>query len=179
MGWIDKLTGKKPAVSASAQGAGKPSPKILKVSDYISTKNIAFFPAGPSKKQVLGNLIGSLDLPDPSAALTAILAREEAGSTVIGPGLALPHARLAGISRIAAAVGICPTGVVEPRLDGGPIKLFVLFLGPADNMKEHLAFLASVSALFQVEGLVDALTQLNSPDAVLEKIRQTEKTLQG
>src|SRR5205085_2664474 len=107
------------------------------------------FPAGPSKRQVFGSLIGSLDLPDPGAALKAITAREEAGSTVIAPGLALPHARITGIHTIKAAMGICPTGIQYSHAATAPVRLLMLFLGPAENMREHLAFLASVSALFQ------------------------------
>jgi len=176
MGLFDKLKGK-PKAGGTAPAPSTP-PKILKVSDYLTPKTIAFFPAGPSKQQVLGNLIGSLDLPDPTAALKSILAREEAGSTVIAPGLALPHARISGISRIQAAIGLCPTGVVDHKASGEPIHLFVLFLGPAENMKEHLAFLASVSALFQTEGLQDSLLKLTSPEAVLDAIRSAEKNLQ-
>src|SRR6185295_18832661 len=108
--------------------------------------------SGPSKRQVIGSLIGMLDLKDPSTALRAILSREEMGSTIIAPGLALPHARLEGITGIEAAIGICPTGVTDPHDGGSPIRVYVLFLGPADNMKEHLSFLANVSALFQKEG---------------------------
>jgi len=177
MDWLDKF--KKKSQNTPQGTKSQLPPKILKVSDFLTVKNIAFFHAGPSKQQVLGNLIGSLDLPDPSAALKAILSREEAGSTVIAPGLALPHARIPGIPRITAAIGICPSGVVDPRAEGGHIYVFVLFLGPAENMKEHLAFLASVSALFQSEGLIDSLVQLSTPEAVLERIRQAEKSITG
>src|SRR5260370_978977 len=141
--------------------------KIPPVSSYLTDKRIAFFHAGPSKRQVLGSLIATLDLTDPSAALKAILAREEMGSTIIAPGLALPHARLEGLSQIEAAIGICPTGVTDPHARGTPIRVYVLFLGPADNMKEHLSFLASVSALFQKEGFIDKVTKLASPQGVL------------
>src|SRR3979411_2311208 len=113
MGLFDKLKKK------TASQGGDPA-RIIRVSDFLSENNVLFFPAGPSKQQVFGSLIGSLDLPDPTVALKAILSREEAGSTGIAPGLALPHARIQGISRIAAALGICPTGVVDPHADGGP-----------------------------------------------------------
>jgi mannitol/fructose-specific phosphotransferase system IIA component (Ntr-type) len=159
------------------QKTTKPAGKPIRVSDILSEKNIAFFPAGPSKRQVFGNLIGSLDLPDPNAALKAILAREEAGSTVIAPGVAIPHARFSGIKHVVAALGICPSGVVDPRAKGGPLHLFVLFLGPVDNMREHLAFLASVSALLQMKNLKEGLLALTTPQAVLEVIRQAEKSL--
>ncbi len=146
----------------------------LRVSDYLSVEKIAFFPAGPSKRQVFGKLIGSLDLPDPSAALKAILAREEAGSTIIAPGLALPHARVQGIKKVQAALGICPSGVMDPHGKGKPVRVYVLFLGPADDMKEHLAFLAAVSALFQKKGFIEKLARLASPEGVLTTLQQAE-----
>jgi len=102
--WLNKLTEspKSPVHS-----------KIPAVSGYLSEKRIVFFSSGPSKRQVLGSLIGTLDLPDPSAAINAIFAREEIGSTIISPGLALPHARLEGLNRIEAAVGVFHLGGIE------------------------------------------------------------------
>jgi len=123
----------------------------------------------------VGNLIGTLDLPDPSAALKAIMAREEIGSTIISPGLALPHARIEGLRKIEAAIGVCPTGVHDPHDGGTPIRVFVLFLSPADSMREHLTFLSNVSALFQKDGFLEKVTLLASPKGVLHAIAQAEK----
>ena len=149
--------------------------KVPSVSSYISEKNIVFYPSSPSKRQVLGNLIGTLDLPDPSAAIRAILVREEMGSTIIAPGLALPHARLDGLTKIEAAIGICASGVHDPHDGGDPIRVFVVFLGPADNMKEHLLFLSSVSSLFQREGFLEQLCKLATPQGVLHAMHEVEK----
>jgi nitrogen PTS system EIIA component len=146
-----------------------------KVSDYLSDKKIAFYTAGPSKRQVLGGLLGMLDLPDSTVALKAILAREEMGSTIIAPGLALPHARIEGLEKLQAAVGVCPTGVSDPHAGGTLIRVFVLFLGPADKMTEHLAFLAGVSALFQRKGFIDELCKLATPQGILAAIKKAEK----
>lgn len=169
MKWLKNLT-----KTSSDKAAAKA--KARRVSDYLSEKRVVFFTSGPSKMQVLGNLIGTLDLPDPSAAIKAIISREEIGSTIISPGLALPHARLEGLTKIEAAVGICGSGVHDVHDGGAPIRVFVLFLGPADNMKEHLFFLSKVSALFQDEGFLDKLTRLASPQGVLHAIKQAEKT---
>src|SRR5689334_21481067 len=98
------------------------------------------------------------------------------GSTIIAPGLALPHARLEGLSKIEAAIGICPTGVTNPHDGGNPIRVYVLFLGPADNMREHLYFLSSISALFQKDGFIDKLCTLATPQGVLHAIRQADKS---
>src|ERR1700733_11250057 len=121
----------------------------IRVADFLTEKTIVFFPSAPSKRQVLGQLIGLLELPDPSAALTSILAREEVGSTIIAPGLAVPHARVAGLTRLQAAIGICPEGVIDRKSDSGPVYIYILFFGNSENMTQHLAFLARVSALFQ------------------------------
>ncbi len=168
MKWLKQFT-------KTPKSSSKEKPKVPTVSSYLFDKRIIFFPAGPSKRQVIGSLIAALDLKDPTAAIKAVLAREEMGSTLIAPGLALPHARLEGLSRIEAAIGICPTGVTDPHDGGTPIRIYVLFLGPADNMKEHLAFLSNVSALFQKKGFIDKLSKLASPQGVLHAISQAEK----
>src|SRR5262249_26748109 len=148
-----------------------------KVSDFIGKKQIMFFHAGPSKAQVFGSLIAALDLSDPNGALKAIFSREEAGSTIISPGLAVPHARISGIRRLKAAVGLCPQGIIDSKSKAEPVRIFVLFLGPADNMKEHLGFLAAVSALFQRPGFMTELLKQTTPDSVLSLITQEEKKL--
>src|SRR5262245_59107 len=107
MGWFRK----------SDSSASLPATRI---SDYLSEKTICFFPAGPSKQQVFGQLLASLDLTDTSAALKAILAREESASTIIFPGFALPHARLSGLPKLQAALGLCPGGVIDVRAKGEP-----------------------------------------------------------
>jgi nitrogen PTS system EIIA component len=138
-----------------------------RVSDSLTEKNICFFAAGTPKPQIFEKLINTLKLPNPGLALQAILDREQWGSTTIAPGLALPHARITGLEHLVAAMGIC---VEAPQI-------YLLFLGPADNMQEHLAFLACVSSLFQTKGFLDTIVQLKTPKLVLDKIREMEKAL--
>lgn len=149
----------------------------VRISSYLNPKRVAIFSHGPSKQQVFGSLLGLLDLPDPSAALKALLAREEVGSTVIGPGIAVPHARLSGLPKLQAALGVCPAGVVDAHAAGGPVHLFLLFLGPAENMREHLAFLAGAAAILQTDGVVQRLVKLDQPAAILKEIQKIESRL--
>ena len=148
---------------------------MKKISSYFSDRRVIFFPAGPSKRQVIGSLIAALDLRDPTAAIKAVLAREELGSTLVAPGLALPHARFDEVKHVEAAVGICPSGVHDPHSHGQPVRVYVLFLGPSDDMKEHLAFLSGVSKLFQTKGMIDKLCKLASPQGALAALQQAEK----
>ena len=146
--------------------------KVLKVSDFLSEKNICFFDSNASKQEILTGLISTLQVPNPEQALEAVLAREAAGSTMIAPGLMVPHARVAGLSRIRVAVGFVKTaasaGPNEPRI-------WMLFLGSSEKVPEHLAFLSGISALFQVEGLLNTLPQLPDAPKVLARIRAVEE----
>jgi PTS system nitrogen regulatory IIA component len=136
--------------------------KYVRISDYLKGNNILFFPADFPKEKIFEQLIGTLEVPDAGLALKAILDREQWGSTVIAPGLALPHARIPGIARIVAALGICPS------------QIFLLFLGSPHNMQEHLAFLAGVSSLFQTKGFLDQIVSLKTSESVLARIRRLE-----
>jgi PTS system nitrogen regulatory IIA component len=163
--WISDMFGSTPPREA------KPG---IRMSDFLTEKTIVFFPSAPSKRQVLGHLIGLLELPDPNAALDSMLVREETGSTVIAPGLAVPHARVSGLARLQAAIGICPEGVMDRKSDSGPVRIYVMFLGNSENMTQHLAFLARVSALFETEAFRESLILAGSPARVLEILRKAE-----
>jgi PTS system nitrogen regulatory IIA component len=176
MGFLDQLKGWfGPQADSPASKDGKP--RGLRVSDYLTEKSILFLGSGPSKQQALGHLIAALDLPDPNTALQTILSREEAGSTIVDPGLALPHARVPGVTKLKAAIGIFPQGIVDPQSDSGPVYIYVLFVGSPDNMKEHLGFLAHVSAVFQSVEFRDRMVRAGSAARALDLIRKAEAEL--
>lgn len=152
--------------------------KTLCVSDFLTERNILFFPTAQTKQMIFETLIDSMKLGDPALALKEVLYRELWGRTVIGPGLALPHARITGMNRIAAAIGICPQGISDAwDADRKRPYLFLLFLGPTNDMQQHLAFLAAVSSLFQTKEMPAHLMQLRQPSSVLAQIRAAERGL--
>jgi len=84
------------------------------------------------------------------AALTAVLAeRERLGSTAIGDGIAIPHGKIRGVSRILGVFGRHSKGVEFESLDGNPTHLFFLLVAPEDSTSLHLKALARVSRLFK------------------------------
>ncbi len=176
MGLFGRLWKKKDA-SLGAQITPSAPPKTIRVSNFLSEKSICFFQTSLAKEEAFKKLIYSFQLSDPEAAIKAVLEREAVGTTVISPGLAIPHARLAGLSALVAGMGICPAGIPDPSTEGGLVKLLILFLGPTSNMKDHLGFLASAASLLQIDGFTDLLLQQTSPVDVMAKIREAEKTL--
>jgi nitrogen PTS system EIIA component len=83
----------------------------------------------------------------PEEIARRLTAREQQGSTAYGGGLAIPHARIEGLSEFIVAVGVCPRGVEFEAMDGKRVRLFVVILGPADQPQPYLKLLASISRL--------------------------------
>ena len=76
----------------------------------------------------------------PEAALAAALATREAlGSTGFGHGVAVPHARLPGLTRPFCAVGVLDKPVAYDAVDGQPVDLVFLLLSPDGASSTHLA----------------------------------------
>jgi PTS system fructose-specific IIA component/PTS system nitrogen regulatory IIA component len=77
--------------------------------------------------------------------LAAILEREDLGSTGIGHGVAVPHAKCAGISHALGAVAEFPAGVDFESLDRKPVRVVYLIISPKNRPAEHLRVLESIA----------------------------------
>ena len=62
--------------------------------------------------------------------LEAVQEREAGGSTGIGFGVAIPHARAAGVPELSLVCGVSPSPVPFDSIDGEPVRLFFLIVGP-------------------------------------------------
>jgi len=141
-----------------APASGSP----LRLGDCLSEGSIVHLDPGSPPEEVFRNLIGTLRLPNPGQALQMVLERERSGSTVIGSGVSVPHARLPGLSTIKAALGLSPEG---------PTRVWVLFVGPEDQPELVLEFLANLAAFFRVAGNVQALLDRGTAAEILDFIR--------
>lgn len=79
------------------------------------------------------------------AILDAAMARERLGSTGVGHGVAVPHARLPGIPGPTGALLRLAHGIEFAASDGARVDLFVLLLAPADAAGDHLKALAALT----------------------------------
>lgn len=102
------------------------------------------------------------------AALEAVRARP----TVAGR-VGLPHARLPQLRRIVAALGLNAGGVVTGEPDG--LALVLVFASPEEAPAEHLRFLAQVARVLRAEGVLEALLEAPTTEAVLELLRAHER----
>ena len=164
------ITAQRPEAETADKGGAT---QVLHVADYLTEKNVLFFPARMDKSYILRDLVQSMDLDDPETALKEVLYRELWGRTVMAPGLAIPHARIPSMTRISAALGICQEGVADPKTNSGS-SIFLLFVGPTNDVQQHLAFLAAASRLFQKKDLPEHLLKSTTPEAAYVQLRQAE-----
>ena len=108
----------------------------MRLSDYISEKQIAVKASSKTKKPALEELLGVLiklkkiSPRSKSKILASLLARERLGSTAIGQSIAIPHARLDLVKRSLVVVGLFKEGLEFDSLDGDPVYIVFLILSP-------------------------------------------------
>jgi nitrogen PTS system EIIA component len=86
----------------------------------------------------------------------ALQARESLGSTGVGAGIAIPHARIAGIGQFYGLFVRLRPSIDYDAVDGQPVDLVFLLLIPA-NSKEHLQALAAISRRLRDHTVASAL----------------------
>lgn len=82
---------------------------------------------------------------DARIVVDALTAREQMGSTGVGQGIAVPHARLAGVARPFGLFARLPRPIDFAAIDGKPVDLVFLLVTPVAAGTDHLAALACVS----------------------------------
>ena len=105
--------------------------------------------AATSKKQAFQDIAERTALlfqGDAAALLTALLERERIGSTGIGAGVAIPHVKLAGVTRPYGVLVRLNTAVDYDAIDGLPVDIIFMLLVPAESKTtQHLKVLAQMS----------------------------------
>jgi PTS system nitrogen regulatory IIA component len=104
--------------------------------------------------------------------------REVLGSTGIGKGVGIPHAKCPFVKKMVAALGISKEPVDFKSLDGEPTHIFFLLIAPGDNPGPHLKSLAKISRLLDDKFIRDRLRSAEDSAHVLKIIKDEEqKTL--
>ncbi|MBN2329731.1 MAG: PTS sugar transporter subunit IIA [Candidatus Omnitrophica bacterium] len=106
----------------------------MNLKDLISPRCIRVPIQSKNKKDVIAELVDMLvsvkKLPRRDNIYDALIEREEVGSTGIGHGVALPHAKCAEVKEIYVACGIAPEGIDFDALDQEPVYIVFLLLAP-------------------------------------------------
>jgi len=117
---------------------------------------------------VLSRHAAGLTGQDPQAILEALTAREELGSTGLGNGIAIPHGKSAGVSRVMAVFARLAEPVDFDAVDDQPVDLAMMLLAPMGAGADHLKALARVARLLRTESVVEQLRAADEPKKLYE-----------
>ncbi len=111
---------------------------------------------------------------DYAEVLAAVQEREAGGSTGIGFGVAIPHARSRGVSRMSLVCGVSPSPVPYDSIDGEPVRLFFLIVGPEGSAGQHVKVLSRIAILMRQESVRQQLFNAGNTDEFYNILRGAE-----
>lgn len=143
----------------------------MTLSDILARDCVAIDLKVTSKKQLIQEMAGIIvdcgcideAKIDGKEIINAALERERLGSTGVGSGVALPHARVDGLTSVKVAVARLETPIDFESIDERPVDIAVLILAPPDSGSDHLRALAQISRRLRDEDVRGRIRK--APDA--------------
>ena len=151
----------------------------VKLSGLLKDSSIELSLEGKNKLEVLGELTGLIcrtgKFRNKKVLTDALAEREKLGSTAIGNGVAVPHAKIDGIKQTMLAFGRSEAGVDFNALDGEKTHLFFMLISPKEDIGAHLKILAKISHLIKDKFTLSLLRKAANKEDILKIISGIEK----
>jgi len=153
----------------------------VSIFDALKRGGIHYRIQGADKPSVLRSVVDVLHLPqdvDRDFLLKVFLAREELGSTGVGDGIAIPHARSPIVLHVDQPfISLCflEQSVDFGSLDGKPVTCLFTLISP--TVRGHLKMLSRIAYILKDELVKDAVISQKSRDIILKEIQRVEEKL--
>ncbi len=157
----------------------------MKLSDIIPEGGICEELQASGKEAVIKEMVASLvkagrvSEDASKKVLKALMDREELGSTGIGSGVAVPHAKHDSISDLVCAFGRSKDGIEFDALDGEPVHVVFLLLSSKGASGSHLEALAFISRLVRDEKFVKYLRDAKDAKDIRDVLGEADQSLSG
>jgi PTS system nitrogen regulatory IIA component len=152
----------------------------MKLSDFLSPERVIANLTSTNKQDALREITSFLSNVETDSTLTpkhlfnAITDREELGSTGIGDGVAIPHAKIHGLKNLCACFARSTEGVNFKSIDQEPVLLIFMLLVPENSAGIHLKALARISRVLKEPDFREHLLQADNPQAIYEAFIQQD-----
>lgn len=152
----------------------------MKFQDFVSVEAIKADLNADDKEGVIRELVdalvstGQIAADEQESILTAIMKREELGSTGIGRGVAVPHTKHPSVDRLVGTVGVSCEGVNFESLDGERVQLFFLLISPPDRPGDHLRALENISRQLRDDTFCKFLKQSKTTDEIHQLLEEAD-----
>jgi mannitol/fructose-specific phosphotransferase system IIA component (Ntr-type) len=150
----------------------------LLLTDLLTIERIKIPLEARTKEDLLRELVAMVAAAegevDQEEVLRAVRERESVLSTGIGHGVAIPHGKSPAVGELRMAAGRAATPVDFDALDGQPVALFFLLVGPETAAGPHIKALSRISRLVRRDDVRDRLIAARSSDEFLHALQEAE-----
>lgn len=153
----------------------------MKITELISRKAILPAVKATNKKAIVLELVTALKKASEGERINiadvvdAVMDREKVGSTGLGGGVALPHAKIDSVKSVLGAFGRCPKGVEFNSVDGEPVTLVFLVISPSSKNEEYLAALQRTMRAIKQPNWCKFLRAAKTARDIEDIFRETEE----
>ncbi|MDR1474085.1 MAG: PTS sugar transporter subunit IIA [Endomicrobium sp.] len=150
----------------------------MKIMDFLSQDTIIVDLKATDKKSAIIELTEVLKdnkkIKNSEDLINIVLEREKLGSTGIGQGVAIPHGKTDLLQEQIGVLGISRKGIEFNSLDGEPVHIIFLLVGPIEVAGQHLKALSRISRLFKDKFLRQAIKEAKTTQEVVKLIQQED-----
>lgn len=138
----------------------------MRITDLLVPQSVLLNGPATNKTEAIHMLADLMEasgcLSDKDVYLADVLAREEAGSTGLGDGIATPHAKSKGVATAGLAAMVIPEGIDFDSIDGKPARLFFMIAAPEGEADAHIELLSRLAMMVIDPDFREALIRAKS-----------------
>ncbi|HHZ04135.1 PTS sugar transporter subunit IIA [Acetomicrobium hydrogeniformans] len=153
----------------------------MNIKDLLSEGRILLDLTADAKEDVWKALTNKMYedgiVEDVEAYLKDVAEREKQGTTGVGFGVAIPHAKSEAVKSAGLAMARTAQGIDVASLDGTKADIFFLIAAPKDADKVYLQALSKLARLLMHENFRESLRNAKSPRDVLDVIEKQEEQM--
>jgi mannitol/fructose-specific phosphotransferase system IIA component (Ntr-type) len=150
----------------------------MKISELIGSSSILLQFEAKNKMEMLRKLAEKFreihPNVDPKRLFSSLMQREELGSTGLGNGIAIPHAKAEEIPKPQGLLAVSKKGVDFHALDGELVHVFFLMVYPQNPVGVHLIVLAGLARLLRDDFVTGLIRRAVTPGQVIKIISEQE-----
>jgi len=150
----------------------------LLLTDLLTLERIKIPLQARSKEDVLRELVQVIatnhNVEEPEEVLRAVREREAVLSTGIGNGVAIPHGKSPLVPELVMAAGCTAAPVEFDSLDGQPVQLLFMLVGPETAAGPHIKALSRISRLIRRDSIREKLANAKTPEEFYQSLREAE-----
>lgn len=141
----------------------------MKIDDILDARAVVPEFKATVKKQLLQDLaqhLAGLVAVDKRIIFETLFTREKLGSTGLGQGIAIPHGRITGLTKVTGLFVKLSTPIDYDAVDGKPVDLVFALLSPDHAGADHLTALAKISRIMRSPPAVSKLRATNTAEGL-------------